>query len=86
MRCKTGDLAIIIGEEPGFEENLGIIVKIGNNYEGAWEIFSADMLIKTKEDDSPEIFYENEAVLEDKFLLPIGNKRKEVLTKELEMT
>lgn len=35
MRCKTGDLAIIVGEEPGFEENLGIIVKIGDNYEGA---------------------------------------------------
>jgi len=28
LRCKAGDLAIIVGEFPGCEENLGIIVKV----------------------------------------------------------
>lgn len=28
LRCKHGDLAIIIGDFPGCEENLGVIVKV----------------------------------------------------------
>lgn len=83
MRCKTGDLAIIIGEEPGFEENLGIIVKIGNMYEGAWEVFSSDIPIKIFDNETYEIFYENEAIIEDIYLIPIGNKQKEK-SKDLE--
>ena len=28
LRCKDGDLAIIVGDFPGCEENLGVIVKV----------------------------------------------------------
>ena len=27
-RCRPGDLALVIGEEPGYEENLGRLVKV----------------------------------------------------------
>ena len=99
MKCKTGDLAIIIKDFPGCEKNLGRIVEIHgpcpdypSKYRLCWFIVSKDggpLAVLEKNGTITYQFALSEAskiVHPDNWLLPLANSNEDSEVRDISET
>lgn len=92
MRCKPGDLAIVIGDDPGCECNIGAMLVVVESHpdapEGYWGFEDASRPLKMKEVDDPNyVFWVRNSHhpdfawigIKDRHLLPIRDPGDDAL-------
>lgn len=89
LNCWPGARAVIVGEEPGCECNIGAlvtVVKLDADYPDCWHFTDASRPLKMLDiDDSGHVSWINAsddpgiefAWLADKYLVPIGEQRED---------
>lgn len=85
MRCSPGDMCVIVGEDPGCEENIGALLTViepyGPTRPTAWTFKDASRLVKVidDEDGGRTPYYVTRSderpdglcSIDDRFLVPI---------------